>query len=177
MFICAGESESFKFAVPIGVGLVSSAINLTRLIMMSPPEFLIFVGTAGSYGRAEIFDIIESKTAANIEQGFLTNTAYTPLNNVITASNDISKEIIVNSSNYITTSKEIADLYLKKRVDLENMEYFSVLAVAKEFNIPVGGLFCVTNYCNENAHKDFIKNQKEAMQRLENYLKEKGKIK
>jgi hypothetical protein len=35
----------------------------------------------------------------------------------------------------------------------------------------------VTNYCDENAHRDFLANQKEAMERLENYLREKGVLK
>ena len=177
MFICAGNSESFDFALPIGVGLIESAINLTKLTTYNPPEFLIFVGSAGSYGNHKIFDIVESKTASNIEQSFLLGSSYTPLDNVVTASNDISSETIVNSSNYITKDKEIAKKFLSKRLELENMEFFSVLAVAKEFNIPVGGVFCVTNYCYEDAHKEFLKNHKEAMRRLKEYLINKGVLK
>ena len=177
MFICAGNSESFDFALPIGVGLVESAMNLTRLASMEAPEFLIFVGTAGSYGNHEIFDIVESKTAANVEQALLMGTAYTPINNVISAAEDVSRETIVNSSNYITADRGMAEKFLAKRLELENMEFFSVLAVAKMFDIPAGGVFCVTNYCDENAHKDFLKNQKEAMRRLEQYLIDKGVLK
>jgi hypothetical protein len=29
----------------------------------------------------------------------------------------------------------------------------------------------VTNYCDENAHDDFLKNQKEAMAKLDAYVK------
>ncbi len=176
MILCAGDSESFPFAVPIGIGMVNVAIHLSRLMLMNPPEYLLFVGTAGSYGNHEIFDLVESKTAANIEQGFLTGTAYTPLNNVISAAEDVSRETIVNSSNYITMDKEIASKYLAKRLELENMEFFSVLAVAREFDIPAGGLFCVTNYCDEKAHETFLKNQAKAMELIETYLKEKGLV-
>ncbi len=177
MFLCAGDSESFPFAVPIGIGLVHSAINLTRLATMEAPEFLLFVGTAGSYGEHEIFEIVESKTAANVEQALLTGSAYTPISNVVSAAEDVSRETIVNSSNYITTDREIAKKFLEKNLKLENMEFFSVLAVAKTFGIPAGGVFCVTNYCDENAHRDFLANQKEAMERLERYLREKGVLK
>ena len=176
MILCAGDSESFPFAVPIGIGMVNAAIHLSRLMLMSPPEYLLFVGTAGSYGNHEIFDLVESKTAANIEQGFLAGTAYTPLSNVISAAEDVSRETIVNSSNYITMDKEIASKYLAKRLELENMEFFSVLAVAREFDIPAGGLFCVTNYCDEKAHETFLKNQAKAMELIETYLKEKGLV-
>ena len=57
------------------------------------------------------------------------------------------------------------------------MEFFSVLSVAKEFEIPVAGIFVVTNYTNENAHDDFIKNHKEAMEKLTNYLLDRNIIK
>ena len=33
------------------------AINLTRLCLSQKPNFLLFVGTAGSYGEKKIFDI------------------------------------------------------------------------------------------------------------------------
>ena len=170
MLICAGDIEQIKGATPIGVGLINSAINLTRLCIMNPPEFLLFVGTAGSYGRKEIFDIVQSRVAANIEHSFLINSAYTPIDNVVASSENVSQETIVNSSNYITKSKEFSQKYLKLNIDLENMEFFSVLSVAKEFNIPVGGIFVVTNYCYENAHNEFLKNHKSAIKKLEDYL-------
>jgi nucleoside phosphorylase len=62
-------------------------------------------------------------------------------------------------------------------VGIENMEFFSILSVAKEFEIPVAGIFVVTNYTNENAHEDFLKNHKEAMEKLTKYLLEKNIIK
>ncbi len=174
MIVCAGDIEQFSFAEPIGVGLINSAINLTRACIMNPPEFILFVGTAGSYGNKKIFDMVESKVAANIEQAFLTNSAYTPLDNVVASTDSVSRETIVNSSNYITSSSEISKKFLKLNLDLESMEFFSVVSVAKEFNIPVGGIFVVTNYCDENAHKDFLANRVEAMKRLEEYIKNKG---
>ena len=49
MFICAGESEQFIFAKNIGIGLISSAINLTKLCLQYLPKELIFIGSAGCY--------------------------------------------------------------------------------------------------------------------------------
>ena len=82
MIICAGRNETFPFAHPIGVGLIESAINLTRMCLFDKPDYLLFVGSAGSYGNHRILDIVESKRASNIELGFLTQSAYTPLDNV-----------------------------------------------------------------------------------------------
>ncbi len=172
MIICAGESEQFDFALPVGIGMIDVAINLTRLCLSQKPKFILFVGTAGSYGEKKVFDIIESKTAANIENSFFTGGSYTPIDNMVSTAEDVSRETIVNSSNYITTDKEIGKAYLSKNIHLENMEYYAVLKVAKSFDIPAAGIFIVTNYCDENAHRDFMNNHKEAMLRLTKYMKE-----
>ena len=171
MFICAGESETFDFAKPMGIGMVDMSINLTKLCSNNPPPFIFFVGTAGSYGNHKIFDIVESKTASNIENSFFNAKAYTPIDNVVSTSDNVSRETIVNSSNYITTDNSLAKFYLKNNIGIENMEYFAVLKVAKAFNVPVAGAFIVTNYCNAHAHKDFVDNHKEAMLRLTTYIK------
>lgn len=176
MIICAGNNETFDFALPMGVGLIESAMNLTRLCLFDKPEFLLFVGSAGSYGDAKIFDIVESKSAANIELAFLNSDAYTPLDNVVSTNTDPNiKDIIVNSSNYISTNKELTKKFLKLGIGIENMEFFSVLKVAEEFNIPAGGVFCITNYTNKNAHDDFLKNHQKAKELLEEHVKKRIK--
>ncbi len=171
MIICAGNNETFDFATPMGVGLIEMSMNLTRLCLFDKPEFLLFVGSAGSYGEAKIFDIVESKTASNIELAFLTNDAYTPLDNVISTNIEQKKELIVNSSNYISTNKELTKKFLDFNVGIENMEFFAVLKIAQEFNIPAGGVFCITNYTNEDAHNDFIKNHEKAKELLTKHVK------
>ena len=178
MIICAGRNETFPFAQAMGVGLIELAINLTRLCLFNKPEYLLFIGSAGSYGNHQIFDIVESKRASNIELGFLTQSAYTPLDNVLESDNKFARnDTIVNSSNYISTNEKLTKEFLDYGVGIENMEFFSVLSVAKEFEIPVAGIFVVTNYTNENAHDDFIKNHKEAMEKLTNYLLDRNIIK
>lgn len=171
MIICAGNNENFDFALSTGVGLIESAMNLTRLCLFDKPEFLLFVGTAGSYGNHEIFDIVESKTAANIELGFLNNDAYSPLDNVISTNTTNKKDVIVNSSNYISTNKELTKKFLPLGIEIENMEFFAVLKVAQEFNIPAGGVFCITNYTDKNAHKEFLKNHAKAKELLTLHVK------
>ncbi len=171
MIICAGNSETFNFAEPMGVGLIETAMNLTRLCLFDKPEFLLFVGSAGSYGDAKIFEIIESKTAANIELAFLSNDAYTPLDNVVSTNTEGSEDIVVNSSNYISTNQELSAKFLPFGVGIENMEFYAVLKIAQEFNIPAGGVFCITNYTNANAHADFIKNHAKAKELLTIHIK------
>ena len=171
MFICAGEKESFEFAKPMGIGMVDMSINLTKLCLEKKPPFIFFVGTAGSYGEKKIFDIVKSKTATNIENSFFNANAYTPIDNMVSSAEDVSKDIIVNSSNYISCDESLGQSYLDKNIQIENMEFYAVIKVAQHFNIPVAGAFIITNYCNANAHKDFMDNHREAMLRMGAYIK------
>jgi nucleoside phosphorylase len=174
MILCAGNNETFDFATPIGVGLIDSTINLTRHCLVHKPEFLLFVGSAGSYGEYKIHDIVESKTAANIELGFLDKSAYTPIDNVVSAQTEAIKDVIVNSSNYITMSERAMEQMRALGMGIENMEFFAVMRVAQVFGIPAGGVFCITNYCDANAHRDFIVNHGFAKVLLSDYLNNKG---
>ena len=124
MIVCAGRNETFDFAQEIGVGLIESAINLTKKCMSNKPDCIIFIGTAGSYGSHKIFDIIESKKASNIELSFLSNDSYTPLDKILESDNKIVRsDTIVNSSNYISTNQELCKKYNEYGIGIENMEY------------------------------------------------------
>ena len=179
MIVSAGEGENFEFAKPIGIGLIESSINLTSLVLEELPEYLLFIGSAGSYGKYNILDIVESNTSSNIELSFFQNKSYTPIDNVVKSTNgnqELKDRNIVNSSNYITTDIELSKFYLKNRIEIENMEFYSVLKVAQKFKIPAFGIFVVTNYTDKNAHKDFLANHKKAMELLESYVRAKVNI-
>jgi len=174
MYICAGESEQFDFAKAVGIGMVDTAVNLTKICTETVPDEIVFIGTAGSYGHAGIFDIVESKSAVNIENSYFTAGAYTPMvsrETSLDTAPDSTGNVVVNSSNYITTDEKIARCYLDEKIEIENMEFFAVLRMAKLLEIPAKGIFIVTNYCNKKAHEDFLKNHKEAMDRLDGYVK------
>ena len=183
MILCAGRNESFDFAKPIGVGLVESAICLTRYIMEEKPSFLFFIGTAGSYGKYAPLDLVYSYRAANIEQSVLLQQSYTPLVPIIDAKIEykVSREtnidlVTVNSSNYITTSQQSSYQLLDQNIAVENMEFFSVVSVANAFHTPCLGLFVVTNYCDSNAHQDFITNHAKAKELLTLHVEKNMKI-
>ena len=111
MIVCAGKTEHFSFATPIGVGLIESAYNLSHIIFDRKPNRILFVGSCGSYGELNILDTFFSSSATQIEQSFLYKNSYTPIKNKII--NDVSHETIVNSSNYITTDKDVSKRYLE----------------------------------------------------------------
>lgn len=178
MIICAGASESFKFAKPIGIGLIEASINLTEFLCENSknlPNEIIFIGSAGLYKEGEILEIYESSRAGNLEISSFENKSYSPINCEILSS--VSRGTLkVNSSNFITTDENLAHKLFAQGYTLENMEFYAILAVARKFKIPAYGIFVATNFCNESAHADFIKNHESAKEKLTEYLKTKGLI-
>lgn len=175
MIICAGESESFEFAKPIGIGLINSAINLTKILLTNKQNELVFIGTAGLYYEGKILEIYESSTAYNLEISKVLELSYSPLIEQNRA--NVSRETLaINSSNFITTDRNCAIKFSQIGLFMENMEFYAVKEVAKKFNIPCYAILCATNFCNQNAHQDFIKNHSAAKEKLKNYLKERDLI-
>ncbi|AFI05929.1 nucleoside phosphorylase-I family protein [Helicobacter cetorum] len=176
MLLCAGRNEMLKGAMPIGVGLVESAINLTSICLKNPSiESLIFIGSAGSYSQEiELLSVFESVECYQIEESFSNLKSYTPLDNFIKVEYEekaLLKRVKLNSSNYIHTNEIFAKKMAQNGILLENMEFFSVLSVAKTFSLRAKGIFCVSNYVGTNAHKEFKENHAEVKRILENTLK------
>ena len=142
-----------------------SAQNPDKILNALPRE-IIFIGSAGLYKEGEIFEIYESSAAANIEISSLENKSYSPIESKI-ASVVPRGTCKVNSSNFITTDQNLAHKLFDREYFLENMEFFAVLKVAQKFQIPAYGIFVATNFCNKNAHEDFIKNHEQAKNELE----------
>ena len=141
-------------------------------ILNALPSEIIFIGSAGLYKDGEVFKIYESSVAANIEISSLENKSYSPIESEV-ASIVPRGTCKVNSSNFITTDKNLAHELFACGYFLENMEFFAVLKVAQKFQIPAYGIFVATNFCDKNAHADFIKNHEQAKKELEKYLKQK----
>ncbi len=181
MFYCAGDIETFSFAKPIGIGLIQSSIQLTYSIYKDKPNEIIFIGTCGCYDDSKsLLEVFESKSASNIELSFLQQQSYTPLDNCITLES-VSHETlsqstphkIINSSNYISTDNQLTKNLLKFGIAYENMEFFSILQVAKYFNLPALGIFCSTNHIHKESHQEFLANHKIAVKKIESYVKDK----
>lgn len=185
MFVCAGRGEEFEFAQSIGVGLIESAISLTQICRVNSPKSLVFVGSAGSYDFSlPLLDLYLSEEAFQIESSFVFSKSYTPIAMHEKISSCVSCETIekirfsplsqaiVNSSNYITIDPLMAQEMRIKGILLENMEFFSVMSVARRFEIPAIGIFCVSNYCSPSAHEEFLKNRKEAIERLDAFIRD-----
>ena len=150
---------------------VKSSQNPNKILSALPSE-IIFVGSAGLYKEGKVFEIYESSIAANIEVSSLETKSYSPIESEV-ASVVPRGTCKANSSNFITTDQNLALKLFDRGYFLENMEFFAVLKVAQKFQIPAYGIFVATNFCDKNAHADFIKNHEQAKKELEKYLKQK----
>lgn len=188
MIVCAGGGEAFPFAKSIGIGLVDSAIGLSRICLQKAPKSLIFIGSAGSYdSNVAVGSLFFSTRATQIELSLVGGQAYTPIDNSIsmdsasfvlheTMQSHGILEATVNSSNYITATSAYNKRMLAAGLMLENMEFFSVLRVAEYFQIPAWALLCVSNTVGEGAHEAWIASRDIVASRLENALRNTLKI-
>lgn len=178
LIVCAGGNENFYFAKALGIGMIQSSIKLSELCIKEKPSKIIFIGTCGLYDKGELLQIYHSSHAFNIEFSSIKDKFYSPIKNEINlnVSYETFKNYKTNSSNYICQNKKAAQEFAKLGLELENMEFFSILCVAKNFGIEAEAFLCATNFCDENAHSLFIKNQEEAKKRLTLFLQEKNII-
>lgn len=170
------------------------------------PDKIIFIGTCGLYQKDDkkglnalnlsengkikenlgaknlasekplkLLEIYESAHCFNVEASKLTNAFYSPAECEINL--NVSYETKkCNSSNYICTDENLAAMFVDLGLELENMESFAVLSVAKRFGISATCFLCATNFCDKNAHQSFLQNHAQAKKNLEHFLQEKNLI-
>ena len=170
------------------------------------PDKIIFIGTCGLYQKGDkkglnavnlsengkikenlgaknltsekplqLLEIYESAHCFNVEASKLTNAFYSPAECEINL--NVSYETKkCNSSNYICTDENVAARFADLGLELENMESFAVLSVAKRFGISATCFLCATNFCDKNAHQSFLQNHAQAKKNLEHFLQEKNLI-
>ena len=178
----------------------------SELSVASKPDKIIFIGTCGLYQKGDekglnalnlsengkikenlgaknlasekplkLLEIYESTHCFNVEASKLTNAFYSPAECEINL--NVSYETKkCNSSNYICTDENVAARFADLGLELENMESFAVLSVAKRFGISATCFLCATNFCDKNAHQSFLQNHAQAKKNLEYFLQEKNLI-
>lgn len=131
--------------------------------------------TSESQKPLKLLEIYESAHCFNVEASKLTNAFYSPAECEINL--NVSYETKkCNSSNYICTDENVAARFADLGLELENMESFAVLSVAKRFGISATCFLCATNFCDKNAHQSFLQNHAQAKKNLEHFLQEKNLI-
>lgn len=178
----------------------------SELSVANKPDKIIFIGTCGLYQKGDkkglnalnlsengkikenlgaknlasekplkLLEIYESAHCFNVEASKLTNAFYSPAECEINL--NVSYETKkCNSSNYICTDENLATRFADLGLELENMESFAVLSLAKRFGIRATCFLCATNFCDKNAHQSFLQNHAQAKKNLEHFLQEKNLI-
>ena len=187
-------------------GIMGEQSVASELSVANKPDKIIFIGTCGLYQKGDkkglntlnlsengkikenlgaknlvsekplkLLEIYESAHCFNIEASKLTNDFYSPAECEINL--NVSYETKkCNSSNYICTDENVAARFADLGLELENMESFAVLSVAKRFGISATCFLCATNFCDKNAHQSFLQNHAQAKKNLEHFLQEKNLI-
>ncbi len=186
--------------------LISGQSIVSELSVANKVDKIIFIGTCGLYQKGDekdlnavnlsengkikenlgaknlasekplkLLEIYESAHCFNVEASKLTNAFYSPAECEINL--NVSYETKkCNSSNYICTDENLAARFADLGLELENMESFAVLSVAKRFGISATCFLCATNFCDKNAHQSFLQNHAQAKKNLEHFLQEKNLI-
>lgn len=186
--------------------LISGQSIVSELSVANKVDKIIFIGTCGLYQKGDekdlnavnlsengkikenlgaknlasekplkLLEIYESAHCFNVEASKLTNAFYSPAECEINL--NVSYETKkCNSSNYICTDENVAARFADLGLELENMESFAVLSLAKRFGISATCFLCATNLCDKNAHQSFLQNHAQAKKKLEHFLQEKNLI-
>lgn len=193
LFVCAGAIEILETALPAGVGSISG-VNLTKFLMQNPNfSSVIFLGSAGAYDFS-LPPLTPALTAvsAQIEPSFLQQKSYSPILQELLPDEkntknfqfftqiyghisphfpQILKNPATNSSNFITIDENLSREFVRRKILLENMEFFFVQKAANACNLPCLGVLCVSNFCNFFAHQNFIENHAKTLEILRQILK------
>ena len=176
----------------LGIGYLSAALNLQKIILENKLTEINFLGTAGLVQNTEEKFSINDTKVYRIEKSSLlraltiTGSAYTPvtypsysLNNAntnktlksLTTANCISSLEISKSAEL---SSKILDSQSNTEILLENMELYGVAKLASEYQIPCNTFLSTSNFTNANAHQDWKENHQKASEKLCKVFREKN---
>ncbi|MEO1942440.1 MAG: hypothetical protein ABGW77_06065 [Campylobacterales bacterium] len=175
LLLSAGRSEIIPGTVPVGVGFLEAGLQLARLLERGEWDEVLFLGTAGSYGKVPPFWLIESWVGVQWEVGWVEGKGYSPIELKVASPRPKSRlklpplpkvEGVLNSSHYITTDWRVGQKFLKLGAIGESMEHFGIIRVGTLTQIPVRGLYLVTNYTDSEAHLSYRRNLPKALEIL-----------
>jgi len=146
-----------------GVGILSSAINLSKIFQEKPYEHAIQIGIAGAYrsSRLNIGDIVE------VETDFMPEfSPWEP--NVFSATGSFGLERVKGASVLNCTKTEETGKERGNFAQIETMEGAAFFAVCKEYGVQAVQVRAISNYAglyNKNEWKI-----KEALSKLKDFF-------
>ena len=145
-----------------GVGMVNTAINLTKELSRKKYDLVINIGIAGSFSsklkNGEVVEVIEDVFS---EIGFENNSAFTKFTDF-----DLKTKYLYNSRTSLKKVRAITvntvhgknatilEVMRRENPEIESMEGASVFKVCEEFNISCIQVRSISNKVEErNKHK------------------------
>lgn len=173
------ESKRFKVSFhQAGVGMLSAAVSLTKLIYEEKPDLIIQAGIAGAFDAAlplgEVMAISEESLGdTGVEEDGkwkdifdlkLEKPGYPPYekrklpNHFLDRFNLLKlREVAAVTVNEITTNNErIQQLQKKYEASLESMEGAALHYVCREMNIPFLQIRAASNYIGERNKENWM---------------------
>jgi purine-nucleoside phosphorylase len=177
--------------VPVGIGLVEAALGTSRALALAdekgrPPDALIFVGTAGAYGR----DLIPGRALVVADELLLVSTAvvrrqaYLPdrVPTRVPASRRLSRSLLAAARRVphpdagapdrvvlagavanplaITRSARLAHALAEATTArAENLEVFAVARAARAWGVPFAAVLGIANRVGPAAHTEWRTHQ------------------
>lgn len=166
---------------PIGIGAVDAAVGATRAIAAARPARVIFVGTAGIYGRgkaatAAIGSVAVAGELFCVSMAALRGDGYLPGPMILRV--ETSPELRLALAAHVPgeapppgvacpmaiTRSESLGLRIAAATgaSLENLETFSVARAAKAAGVPFGAVLGIANRVAPIGHEQWLRHHREA---------------
>jgi purine-nucleoside phosphorylase len=167
--------------VAAGIGVVDAAVGAARAIAACAPRFVLFIGTAGSYGAAPPIGgvaiarhILLASTAVVRGDGYLPG----PLITRVTTDARWRRDLVAAGGGVTDATVVVADvatpLAITKAAALtrrlaratgaavENLEAFGVGRAALRAGVPFGAVLGISNRVGPRAHDEWVRHQARA---------------
>jgi futalosine hydrolase len=136
-----------------GVGMVNTAINLTKELVGNNFDFVVNMGIAGSFSSdiliGDVVEVVEDKFS---EIGFENGVSFSEFSELnVKTSYEIKGETTLRKVKSITVNtvhgneKSIDDIVKTLNPDIESMEGAAVFQVCKKFKIPCVQIRSISN--------------------------------
>ena len=136
-----------------GVGMVNTAINLTKELMQTKYDLVINMGVAGSFSddlnNGDVVEVIEDNFCEiGFENGieFSKFTDFDLKTKYLNSSRSSLKKVRAITVNTVHGKDEtISDVIKRQNPEIESMEGASVFKVCEEFNVPCIQIRAISN--------------------------------
>ena len=155
------NGSSLYVVEAVGIGLVDSAIGMTRCIERHRPTDVVFLGTCGSFGKHAIGDVVSGRSIVLVDRAIDDGQAVklSPLTIDLEPSLlalDLPRVVVANTIG-VTVNDELA-ARLAARCDVEHLEAFAVARAANIAKVRCTIMLGIANMVGKNGSADWKTN-------------------